>query len=309
MPHLFVAVALLSTGLNSRVSAADPVPAKSATESAGQDPAPVPPAVDAKSDNPRPASATKPMGAPPSPESIAGWIADLDNDQFTIRQEATRRLSEAGVSAIEPLMRAATAGSLETTTRALTILEDYYTSPDPDAHAAADAAEESLEKIVSEKNVAAAKRAEYVLASHDGVREARAVERIRALGGIVKYSREDVRNFVRGPIGNPPTPGILYVALPREWKGGDDGLKYLRRLKYLPMVYRISGDHVSDQAVNALKAVHPDIRIEPRGAATLGIEADNSSDTQCLVKDVTPNSAAQKGGIRPGDVIKTFNGQ
>lgn len=298
-----ILIAALLLAVSVSATAADDKPA-----GAGQSPEQSSPETTPKNTAP----AKKPTGPPPSVESIASWIADLDNDQFAVRQEASRRLSEAGATAIEPLMRAATSGSLETTTRALTVLEDYYTNPDPDGHAAAEAAEESLEKVVAATNVAAAMRAEHILAIHDGVRETRAVERIRQLGGVVKYSRDDVRNIIRGPIGpigSPPAPMILYVALPKEWKGGDEGLKYLRRLKYLPMVYRIVGDHVSDQAVNALKAVHPDLRIEQRGASTLGIEADNSSDTQCLVKDITPNSAAQKGGIRPGDIIQTFTGQ
>lgn len=239
-----------------------------------------------------------------SAEEIARWIEELDDNQFSVRQQATRKLSEAGEAAIDPLAIAAVTGSLEVSTRAIAALEANYLKTGEKSHKSAGLAEEALEQIMATANQSAALHAEQVLTFNDSVRQARAVEKIRELGGVIEY---DDKARELGRIRETDEPVIAYVAIPKEWKGGDDGLKYVRRLTNLRYLYRIVGSPVSDGALNDLKKSIPDLEIQLRGAL-LGIEADRTDD-ECLVKVVKPGSAASKGGIRSGDIIKSFGGK
>ena len=137
---------------------------------------------------------SKPLG-----EEVAKWIAELDSEVFSVRQEATQKLVEAGGPVVESLLRIAQSGSLEASTRAVAVLEAIYISSDIEA---VDHAELALDELIRSERRSIAARADRVFTRHYDIREPRAVAFIRRLGGIVKYdSRAD------GPsIGGPNIP-------------------------------------------------------------------------------------------------------
>ncbi len=247
--------------------------------------------------------------APPQPEPkvsqryVTSLVRDLAADQYARRARACQQLVRLGSAAVPLLQEAAERGDAETTTRAVTVLEAIFLGPDPDA---ADAAEAALEQLQSSTNVLAANQADAVLAANQRVRELRALERIVALGGVVK----DVLGQpidIRDPTALGREIPILQLGL--DWTGGDEGLKYVKKLQSLQVLYVITGCGVSQKALDELAQSMPNLKsIERRGPAYLGVGGTDHEEG-CIITSVRAGSAAARAGIRQGDVLLKFDGQ
>jgi len=236
---------------------------------------------------------------------IAWLVRQLDSSDYRVRQTATRQLVQAGGAAIGPVAHAALEGSLEVALRAVAILRAIYTTAKDDA--TVDAAESALEQLKSLPNRVVAGRADTVLAGNYPIRQRRAVAEIRKLGGIVNFSNGRVRRLRPVPSGIRPVEDIQ---LTPDWKGGNAGLKHIKRLTYLRALYHVAGDHVSEKALDELKAALPNLVVHLRGRSRLGIKGQNASRGQgCFVSEVTTGGTAAKGGVKPGDVITKFAGR
>lgn len=247
------------------------------------------------------ATASLAVGADePSAATVARWIAELDHAEFRVREEATARLSEAGPTAVPALEQAARRGSLEVAVRAVEILRRLYGSGQ---EAEVDAAEAALEQLAESRNGSVADRANLALDTNYELRQKRAVAEIRRLGGGVK-ARDANGDFV--PL-NDDHPDAALVIIDRAWKGGDEGLKYIKRLTRLQALYRVKGANVTDAAVGGVQAAIPNLFINERGAACLGIKGNVIGG--CVVEGVEPGSAADKAGLRPRDMIVQFDGR
>lgn len=110
-------------------------------------------------DSAKPA-AEQPKAAEAGSAEIDRLIAELDADQFDVRQRAAKRLAEIGREAIEALAKAAAGDSLEVTTRAVDVLKKLYQSEDEATQKAAEAA---LEKLSQGNHAPSAWRAKSVL--------------------------------------------------------------------------------------------------------------------------------------------------
>ena len=91
---------------------------------------------------------------------FAEWIRQLDSDRFAKRNEASRRLEEAGKDAFPALTQAALGDSREATLRAIEILRKH--SQEGDDSTKADA-KEALQKLAASDHMAAARRAKDAL--------------------------------------------------------------------------------------------------------------------------------------------------
>jgi hypothetical protein len=98
---------------------------------------------------------------PASADDVRRWTKDLDSDIFVTRQEAARKLFEAGKEAIAPLAEASSGKSLEVITAAVDILHRLSQSDEPSTR---DAAKAALEKISAGTNATAADLAKEALA-------------------------------------------------------------------------------------------------------------------------------------------------
>jgi hypothetical protein len=257
-------------------------------------------------------------------QMAAGLAARLGSPQFEVREEATRKLEALGADAIEPLLAAAGGENLEVTCRAIRALAAIYESDDDEIF---DAAEAALEKLADSSNRSAAQRAAEVLAPQDvsweqgltsrgSRRWKRAIVRIRALGGIVELKKP--------PDGNVPAAGTKIDSLPEfvmlnhEWKGRSAGLVNIKRLalslpqnaytRGAPPLYIIDGSPVPADAVAQLCQQIPALEIQYRGEARLGVRSI-LPDGSCLISDVEPGAAADRAGIKRGDVIQKYDGQ
>lgn len=258
-----------------------------------------PPSEASKPGTSRPAVARRPI----PPDVIGNWIARLDSDEYAVRERATRRLIEAGPSIVEPLAEAAEAGSLEMAVRATRILEEIYTSTDEKGIARTEA---TLERLTSAGEPSVAVRARDVLERNYGIRRRHALREIERLGGEVVYG--PVRRI---PNNNRPrmVKPVQFVRLGTQWKGGDQGLRHIERLDELETLYLIEGANVSEEAIAALTREKPQLRIQRRGRAYLGVGGQSLGQAGCQIITVKEGSAADKGGIRQGDIIVGFDGQ
>ena len=239
--------------------------------------------------------------------SIEALIADLNSDNFGVRRRATLELSKAGATAGGPLSEAARTSSLAVQIRVVRILREMYASSDDEA--TIDRAEEALEILAESANRSLAARADRVLALHEELREQRALVQIEKLGGIIKFHNQVVINP------NNPTrqrASIGHIVLGRGWKGGDEGLKYIKRVLRLRVLY-VSGSAdfapISKKGREELQAALPRLVIQDRGRSFLGIATDRGGNPGgCLVTQVTPGTAAAQAKIRVRDIITQFGG-
>jgi len=279
----------------------------------------------------KPAGAVQPATAEPSADSAdpaklqadrrraaVSAIAQLGNSRFEIREEATKKLEQSGIEAIGPLLAAAAGDNLEVTCRAIRALGAIFDSED---EATFDAAEVALEQLAESSNRSAAQRAQTILAPQDiqGIagsdgrryrRWKRAIVRIRALGGIVKQMEPAGAEREITEIPPEETPWLL-VILEEGWKGGGAGLVNLKRICVrfpLPMVYVAKGANLPGEALENLQRTVPQLRIEIRGKAMLGISAGDPN-APCRIKNVSPNSAAEKAGLMANDEILKYDGE
>jgi hypothetical protein len=253
-----------------------------------------------------------------SPEAVAQWVADLDSNEFEVREQAQNELTAAGPLALNEVAQAAGAGSLESSTRAINILLGWSDSPDRQMRVAALERLSELKDHPKEATVAA-----QVLAE---ARRSAALEAIVALGGSFSG---DLRF---GNLALRLQPNLQVVIGPL-WKGGVKGLRHLRDipdlgnvgfhsapfgdealgyLTDLPNLRRVElyGTPMSEAAVESFRKKCPnvkDVDIRDSGAK-LGVWGGFAGG-QAHVSAVVPGSAADKAGIKPGDIIAKLDGQ
>lgn len=95
-----------------------------------------------------------------SVDEIRRLVGQLDANRFADRKAADKRLEDIGQPAIEPLVAAASRGSLELEQRAMQILERFYRSAD---ESLCDAAKAALKKLSASSRESIARRAAEIL--------------------------------------------------------------------------------------------------------------------------------------------------
>jgi hypothetical protein len=244
----------------------------------------------------------------PSDADVEQWITDLNAPDFHKREEATRQLIEAGTVVAEQLLEAARSSNLETTARITAILRAWMTSGRDDL---IETAETALEQLAESKNRSMANRAVAVLNQYAvSISQPRALAQIKKLGGTIRAIEGIPQQvFVQNDVDS------FFVILGRSWEGGEEGLKYIRRLRNLSMMYlihnpkslKILTPNVSPEAVAKLQKMMPQLRVQFRGPAFLGISGSaRFGGSGCLVSIVQPDTPAAKAEIISGDVIVKF---
>ncbi len=243
-------------------------------------------------------------------DDVDVWISDLNASEFSKREEATQRLITAGVIAAKPLLKAGHSCGLEASVRIATILRRWYTSENDELQ---EAAENALEVLAESKNRPVAHRAAATLEQYAfTIRQDRALAEVKKLGGSIKDLND-------GQFNGAITEGdrSFMVILGKNWTGGDDGLKYVRRLSGMTALYlmgngatgKILTPGVTDEGVAALRRDMPRLQtVAFRGPAFLGI-SPAARLPGCRVYTVSPESPAAKAMILSGDVITKFEGK
>lgn len=235
------------------------------------------------------------------PAQLATWITQLSDDSYDIREQACKHLQSGGVEVVAPLKAAAEKGDLEVTSRAVRVLRQLYLTGDDNTF---EAAQIALEALARSTNGVISRRAVAVLTNDVAIRQKRAVARLEALGGHVVF-QESVTGVQIGQSGEPM---IAHVRLDRKWKGGDKGLVQISRLANLNRLYIIRGTPVSDAALEQLRQDLPNLEVQRRGPAMIGIQG-SLTENGCQVTMVAPDSPAERAQLQAGDVILKFDNQ
>jgi|GEM_PF-644952 len=197
-------------------------------------------------DSPRPAAAVAPkadapkrLDPPPSDSQLQTWVRELDSDEFVVRETATENLIAAGGAALPAVRKAiAAGGSLESTTRALHVLQQVALTADFDTQ---EAARVQLEEIAVKSDTPTGRRAATVLVSLNEKRSSHALAELERLGANV--SRTQIADGFGGI-----QEIVDAIEIGDKWEGE---VKDLRWLKWLRPINRLvlAGDKVGDEAL------------------------------------------------------------
>ena len=260
------------------------------------------------------ASAAPPVKAPKPPSALrvptARLIRDLEHREYSVRRKAMKALIGRGRLAIPALARAARTAGPETAARVGNVLERLYANPGTD-ESTVEAAENALEALRESGPPVASRVSSQALEGHADLREKRAIAAIERLGGIVKYVPPQ---FQQPGFNQPGTSRqINFVLIGRKWRGGDTGLKYVKRLNSLRNIYVTQNKKfqpISEKALTALQRDMPNISVQKRGLACLGVSGSvNGGAGGCYVTLVERGSAAAKANLRAGDTIVEIAGK
>jgi len=241
-----------------------------------------------------------PAVEPAKESELPALVGELGHRDEAVRRRATARLIATGRPAIAPLATAAAEGSLEVRVRAVTILREIYIRGDDEA---IDAAEVALEELAAQKSASVASRAGAVLSMNYEVRERRAISEIQKLGAIVEYSDQAIAdpNLAENRF-------IAHVVLGKDWTGGIEGLKHIKRLERLRLLYYIPESGVTEEALKDVQASVPNLQVQRRGRSCLGVSCLTDPNANgCQVMKLVPGSAAARAGFQLGDVIVAFD--
>ncbi|HUQ72120.1 MAG TPA: PDZ domain-containing protein, partial [Planctomycetaceae bacterium] len=254
------------------------------------------------------------VDSPPRPKTdavqIDRWIAELDHDAFAVREAATLSLAKSGVAALPALMKAVREASPEVRIRATQVLAAWYSRPDKDM---VDAVEDALEQLLDAEGTIG-DQADVTWDSQRRAREQRCLAHLEELGAGIEY-RDDAYSVDRDEPG-VRNRAISYIAITLRWKGGDDGLKYIRRMRPTPLspgfiVYRINGNTVSDAAFQALE--DNGHKVEKRGAklgvhntSGFGFNPARVDVPGFRIENMNRDSPAEKSGLLVDDIITQF---
>ena len=172
--------------------------------------------------------------ADPAVEQIRRWVAQLDAERFVDREVATERLIAAGLTAIEPVLAAATEANLEVTTRSVYVLQELALCAD---ERTAEAAHAALERIAQPRLTSAARRARSTLARLNLIRQDRAILELKRLGANVGTRPSE--------LGFALVEGYS-VELNESWQGSPQDLVRLRWLRDAGEL-TLEGSQVTDE--------------------------------------------------------------
>ena len=257
-------------------------------------------------------------GADPKPAAaeVAGWIGQLGSPQYAQREAAARSLTAAGRRALGALEEAVSGRDFETASRSVEILRGMLAAEDAEL---ASAAERILERVATADAGAAGGLAAAALEFHHAGLAAAARERLEQQGAVFRERLVTVGE-----------PG-LDVEFNAAWRGGAGEWRQLPRLRgvvrvsvhgvpldaeavaalgRLSAVRRIDlfGTGAPEAALAALAARLPDVVIDVRKGGKLGVSSLVQVGT-CELSAVQPGSAADKAGLRAGDVIVAADGE
>lgn len=238
-----------------------------------------------------------------APAGLDVLVADLGHDDFDRREAATRTLVTLGDKAIPAVKTAFSSTDPEVTARGYRILETWFVEGDP---ATAGLAADLIDELRISTNPALAARARQIFTSYAEVVVTRAVERIRALGGECEPTRSSF-NVIR--------PNMRFdaqlkdVLLGEDWKGGTEGLKYLRRIGGISILYVTPGSGLTPEVVDTVSRDLNGVAVQWRGNGMLGIQRQQSEELGVMIDEVRPGGPAQLAGVESGDMVVLYQGE
>lgn len=221
----------------------------------------------------------------------------LSSSRDVVRRSAAARLLAQGANAIPALVNAIPEANEHELNQIFLVLEDLYVSSDENV---ADVAEDAIEQLAASGTREIRHGAEQVFQSNMSRRHLRACSRIESFGG----------QFVASPMsyrgGDPLNPFVIAI-IKDDWTGGDEGLKYLRRI--LPTLIAV---HISTEAPvseDALEMLTSFVAVRRENEACLGVELQERTDEGLTIRRLVPYSPASVANLQRFDRIVRLAGE
>ncbi len=235
----------------------------------------------------------------------------LEHADFRIREAASERIVVRCLIAVAPLAELAQSGRPEASIRAFELLRQLHSADD---EATYEAVESVYDALIQGDNIQAASRAEAAIDAQGATRHRRALTAFRKLGGLVRFHADE------DPDNEAPPPSIKAAMINRHWTGGDEGLKYLRRIEdfqpparfqqrsALYVIKGPTGAKISPEALARLKADLQNVVAE-RGPAFMGVQPSTGLvENGLVISRLVPGGPGDAAGLQPEDVILEFDG-
>ncbi len=237
-------------------------------------------------------------------ESATHFLRLLQSDNYFEREQASNALEHIGTDSISDLTAACSSADAETAFRAVSILEHLYVdSLMLEDDELTDQIENSLESLSQSTQPLIADKIQYIYDQNSLIAEQALIRKVRRLGGIVVFTDTVTR---RVPFENRMIQRVgVDVVIGPDWSGGEPGLKALHRLGALRRIYLVDGAPVSMAALEEIQSYQPNLEIQRRSPARLGVQGLNGID-ECRLSAINANSAASKAGLDAGDVVVAF---
>lgn len=246
---------------------------------------------------------------------VEAEIHDLSATDFKTREAAGQRLVARKMDAVEPLLYLTEHGSPEASVRAFDLLRQLYRSGDDDIN---ERIEVALQELTHSDNPTVASRAEAAVEAGTPIRHLKAIAAFQKLGGRIRFLSE--ANTGNGGETIEGLRRIERAIIDKKWTGGDEGLKYLRRIEDFRIqaeipggapLFVLKGCQVSEEAVKDLEASLPNLSVQNRGPACFGVSSQSQfgGQLELLVTTVQPGSAADRAGLKAGDTLIKFADQ
>lgn len=190
----------------------------------------------------QPAHNSAPLN-PAAQAQLQQWVAQLDSDQFLVRESATRNLIDAGREAIEPVVSSLHGDRRELVTRGIYILQELAKSGQWETEQAARTA---LEKLAGQEATWIARRASVTLDVLNVIRQERAIKSLSWLGAKIES--------FSGPFGGDPVDRPYSIQIDDGWQGSDDDI---RQVQWLVDTHKVvfRGAHVKDRWIERVKSL------------------------------------------------------
>ena len=183
-------------------------------------------------------SASAEDGHPATASQLAAWTAELNSDEFLVRETATLGLIAAGQQAIEPLKQVLSSDSLEATTRAVYALQQLGSAADLVVQ---ESARTALEEAAAARATSVGRRAAAAIAVLNEQREEQAIEQLTQLGANVGRTTA-INGF--GALEEVATS----IEIGKEWKGSERDLVRLQWIESIRQVVLV-GEKVNDRVL------------------------------------------------------------
>lgn len=257
-----------------------------------------------------------------SDADIKRAVTQLGSEDFVLREQATRELIKFGApvcAALEPLIQS---DDPELRARVFLVLQQLYSGKDL---AAVDSAQQVLESLRQETVPPHIRqRAETILVTFEKGLEERAVQRLLDNGAVLFPTETTMINGL-GPSMIARREGLTEYSLflGKNWKGANDKLLLdLRRIRWRFLYYSKLAK-IDVAALQIFPRNNPNLKVEPRGEAKLGISSPDDSDRlpppgdpnraqpipRIILSRVEPGSSAEEAGLKIGEEILSFEGR
>ncbi len=248
-----------------------------------------------------------------SAADLSRWVKQLSSDDYGAREEATEKLIRAGRPAIPAVAVAAQEDDLEVTSRSMDVLRELLNSDDS---ATEEAAAGALTKLSEAQGTASAEMAAEVLGEVQDIRRQKAIKEVQQLGAILSFGDPETRDT-----------NSLQVIINSDWRGKGADLALLKRivdverltfrgvpladedlqhLEGLPRLRKLDllGSKITSKGMSQLARAYPNVRIDHGSNAMLGVAGDPEPTLNgFMVTMVQTGTAAERGGIMPGDIV------